>query len=162
MSTNSEDIKRLVREKYGEKAKGASQLAAPSPADSGYHACFGPECCDASNEDQRQPEGTSQSTARGVIQLTEVSPAASDSPTCCDPGCCSPADSDRALKIYTEGQIAGLPAETVAASAGCGNPTALASLRRGERVLDLGSGGGIDCFLAAQQVGEEGHVTGWT
>jgi len=160
MSTNSEDIKRLVREKYGEKAKGASQLAAPSLADSDYHACFSPECCDASNEDQRQPEGPSQSTARGIIQLTEVSPAASDSPTCCDPGCCSPADSDRALKIYTEGQLAGLPAETVAASAGCGNPTALATLRRGERVLDLGSGGGIDCFLAAQQVGEEGHVTG--
>ncbi len=45
-------------------------------------------------------------------------------------------------------------------SAGCGNPTALAGLERGERVLDLGSGGGIDCFLAAQQVGQEGHVTG--
>ena len=48
----------------------------------------------------------------------------------------------------------------MAASAGCGNPTALAGLRRGERVLDLGSGGGIDCFLAAQQVGPEGHVVG--
>ena len=47
-----------------------------------------------------------------------------------------------------------------AASAGCGNPTALAGLRPGERVLYLGSGGGIDCFLAAQQVGPEGHVIG--
>ncbi len=62
--------------------------------------------------------------------------------------------------MYTVGQIVGLPAESVAASAGCGNPTALAGLQPGERVLDLGSGGGIDCFLAAQQVGPQGHVTG--
>ena len=64
------------------------------------------------------------------------------------------------MRIYSEGQLAGLPAESVAASAGCGNPTALAGLRPGERVLDLGSGGGIDCFLAARQVGETGHVIG--
>ena len=50
--------------------------------------------------------------------------------------------------------------EAVAASAGCGNPTALAGLKPGERVLDLGSGGGIDCFLAARQVGADGHVIG--
>ena len=92
--------------------------------------------------------------ARGVIELTDVSQADSGS------GCCGPGDMERALRIYQEGQIAGLPAESVAASAGCGNPTALAGLRRGERVLDLGSGGGIDCFLAAQQVGPEGHVVG--
>ena len=92
--------------------------------------------------------------ARGVIQLTDISQAESGS------GCCGPGDMERALRIYQEGQIAGLPAESVAASAGCGNPTALAGLRRGERVLDLGSGGGIDCFLAAQQVGPEGHVVG--
>jgi len=64
------------------------------------------------------------------------------------------------LRLYSEGQISGLPTEAVAASAGCGNPTALAGLRTGERVLDLGSGGGIDCFLASQQVGETGHVIG--
>jgi SAM-dependent methyltransferase len=43
---------------------------------------------------------------------------------------------------------------------GCGNPTALASLKMGERVLDLGSGGGFDCFLAAKKVGEKGHIIG--
>jgi SAM-dependent methyltransferase len=48
----------------------------------------------------------------------------------------------------------------MAASAGCGNPTALADLRPGETVLDLGSGGGIDCFIAAEQVGESGRVFG--
>lgn len=91
--------------------------------------------------------------ARGVIELSVVQDTNNS-------GCCGPADQERALRIYTDGQIAGLPAEAVAASAGCGNPTALAGLRRGERVLDLGSGGGIDCFLAAQQVGAEGHVIG--
>lgn len=93
--------------------------------------------------------------ARGVIQLVDVSQTISNGQ-----GCCGPADLARALRIYNEGQLAGLPAESVAASAGCGNPTALAGLRRGERVLDLGSGGGIDCFLAAQQVGPAGHVIG--
>ena len=74
--------------------------------------------------------------------------------------CCGPTDLDHAMILYSEGQLSGLPMESVAASAGCGNPTALAGLQPGERVLDLGSGGGIDCFLAAQQVGDTGRVTG--
>ena len=96
--------------------------------------------------------------ARRVIELTPTAP----DPSCetGDAGCCSPADTDRALRLYTQAQIDGLPVSAVAASAGCGNPTALAELRPGERVLDLGSGGGIDCFLAAQQVGASGHVIG--
>ena len=108
--------------------------------------------------------------ARGVIELSVAQGPAnsSNSPDsngadavgCGDSGCCGPADVERALRLYTEGQVGGLPAEAVAASAGCGNPTALAGLRTGERVLDLGSGGGIDCFLAAQQVGDAGRVTG--
>ena len=93
--------------------------------------------------------------ARNVIELSEAQSSGSE-----DEGCCGPSDFDRALRLYNEGQVTGVPAEAVAASAGCGNPTALAGLRPGERVLDLGSGGGIDCFLAAQQVGESGHVTG--
>jgi ubiquinone/menaquinone biosynthesis C-methylase UbiE len=67
---------------------------------------------------------------------------------------------ERALNIYSEGQMSGLPTEALAASAGCGNPTALAGLQPGERVLDLGSGGGIDCFIAAQAVGDSGCVIG--
>ena len=93
--------------------------------------------------------------ARTVIEVSEVESAAGG-----DEGCCSPSDAERALRLYNEGQVAGLPADAVAASAGCGNPTALAGLQPGERVLDLGSGGGIDCFLAAQQVGDAGRVTG--
>ena len=81
----------------------------------------------------------------------------------CEPAassCCAPENPEHAMRLYTEGQMDGLPIESLAASAGCGNPTALAGLQPGERVLDLGSGGGIDCFLAAQQVGETGSVTG--
>ncbi len=87
-------------------------------------------------------------------------PAAS---ACCDSGassCCEPGDLEHAMRLYTEGQTEGLPTEALAASAGCGNPTALAGLRPGEKVLDLGSGGGLDCFLAGRQVGETGRVTG--
>lgn len=62
--------------------------------------------------------------------------------------------------IYTEIELTGMPVGAIASSAGCGNPTALAGLKIGERVLDLGSGGGIDCFLAARKVGDSGSVIG--
>ena len=62
--------------------------------------------------------------------------------------------------IYRGSDIAGLPSQVMLASAGCGNPTALSDLRPGETVVDLGSGGGIDCFLAARIVGPSGRVIG--
>ena len=68
--------------------------------------------------------------------------------------CCGPAS------IYAPLELQGLPQTVTAASAGCGNPTALADIREGEVVLDLGSGGGIDCFLASRQTGDSGLVLG--
>jgi arsenite methyltransferase len=62
--------------------------------------------------------------------------------------------------LYSEDDQRDLPAEAVAASLGCGNPTAVADLRAGERVLDLGSGGGIDVLLSARRVGPTGFVHG--
>ncbi len=62
--------------------------------------------------------------------------------------------------IYDDGQIAGLPEHAVQASLGCGNPSALAQLKAGETVLDLGSGGGIDVFLSARRVGPAGKAYG--
>ena len=62
--------------------------------------------------------------------------------------------------LYTDAQTAVLPAEAVLASLGCGNPTALADLREGEVVLDLGSGGGIDVLLSARRVGPSGKAYG--
>ena len=71
-------------------------------------------------------------------------------------GCGDPITSD----LYEHHETAGLPAEAVAASLGCGNPTALIDLREGDTVLDLGSGGGIDVLLSARRVGPTGKVYG--
>jgi arsenite methyltransferase len=75
--------------------------------------------------------------------------------------CCSPQIDEQASKMigYTEDEISAVP-EGSNLGLGCGNPTALASLKEGERVLDLGSGGGFDCFLAAKKVGKSGKVIG--
>jgi arsenite methyltransferase len=62
--------------------------------------------------------------------------------------------------LYAEGEIDGLPADAVQASLGCGNPLAVADLAEGERVLDLGSGGGIDVLLSARRVGPSGFAYG--
>ncbi|HEY6126997.1 MAG TPA: arsenite methyltransferase [Candidatus Acidoferrum sp.] len=70
--------------------------------------------------------------------------------------CCDPITRD----LYDASQIAGLPEKAVAASLGCGNPTALAQLQPGETVLDLGSGGGIDVLLSAKRVGPSGKAYG--
>src|SRR6266446_6701074 len=82
-----------------------------------------------------------------------------------DGACCGPASSRGdcdpiTSKLYEAGETAGLPAEAVAASLGCGNPTALAELSPGEIVLDLGSGGGIDVLLSARRVGPTGKAYG--
>ena len=71
-------------------------------------------------------------------------------------GCCDPITSD----LYDAGQTGSLPEAAVLASLGCGNPTALAELKPGETVLDLGSGGGIDVLLSAKRVGPTGKAYG--
>ncbi len=77
-------------------------------------------------------------------------------------GCCGPAVADPVFGpgLYDAVDLAPLPEDAVAASLGCGNPTALADLRPGEIVLDLGSGGGIDVLLAATRVGPTGMAYG--
>lgn len=62
--------------------------------------------------------------------------------------------------LYGEVNLADLPADVTNLSLGCGDPISIAQLNPGETVLDLGSGGGIDCFLAAQRVGDTGYVIG--
>jgi SAM-dependent methyltransferase len=80
--------------------------------------------------------------------------------SCCGSGngdaCCS----DDGISLYDSADLALVPDEVGSASWGCGNPTAIAALRPGEVVLDLGSGGGLDVMLAARKVGETGFVYG--
>ncbi len=89
--------------------------------------------------------------------------------SCCSPqsdgsgGCCTPGDgpaTDAFIRLYETPDVMNLPVEVTALSLGCGDPVTLASLDAGLTVLDLGSGGGIDCFLAAKQVGPQGFVIG--
>ncbi|RSM90662.1 methyltransferase domain-containing protein [Kibdelosporangium aridum] len=98
--------------------------------------------------------------------------AATNVSGCCDPGaeasqatgCCAgePVEVSQNFgsALYSTSERDALPAEAVAASLGCGNPTAVAELRAGERVLDLGSGGGIDVLLSARRVGPTGKAYG--
>jgi arsenite methyltransferase len=86
--------------------------------------------------------------------------AASGGTACCGDGAelcgCDPITEN----LYTDAEKGALPEKAVAASLGCGNPTALARLQAGETVLDLGSGGGIDVILSAQRVGPTGKAYG--
>lgn len=83
--------------------------------------------------------------------------------SCCTnkTSCCSTPSDEQVSKMigYSEDEMKAVP-EGANLGLGCGNPTALASLKEGERVLDLGSGAGFDCFLAAKKVGKQGKVIG--
>ena len=97
-------------------------------------------------------------TGGGSRKYGEIAAAVSKS-GCCGPtacGCGDPISSN----FYTDGETRGLPADAVAVSLGCGNPTALLQLEPGQTVLDLGSGGGIDVLLSAKRVGPTGKVYG--
>jgi ubiquinone/menaquinone biosynthesis C-methylase UbiE len=72
--------------------------------------------------------------------------------SCCSTGCCD--------SLYPADQLTELPSGVTDLSLGCGDPVSLADIREGDTVLDLGSGGGIDCFLAAKRVGPAGRVIG--
>jgi SAM-dependent methyltransferase len=85
-----------------------------------------------------------------AAQARSGSSCCGDTSSCCD--------SKNAL--YPVELLTNLPDDVASFSLGCGNPFAQAGLEPGETVLDLGSGGGLDCFLAAKQVGESGHVIG--
>lgn len=84
----------------------------------------------------------------------------SNTGSCCSAtsNCVSPDEISSKLG-YTSDELSAVP-EGANLGLGCGNPQAIAELKQGETVLDLGSGGGFDCFLASRQVGENGHVIG--
>jgi arsenite methyltransferase len=130
-----------VRSRYAEAARAVLNPQAGS--DCGY----GPSCC-----------GTAEDAVAGTSGCCDTS-------SCCGgQGATGSAALDSADcfggSLYGQGETDGLPKEAVLASLGCGNPLAVADLRDGERVLDLGSGGGIDVLLSARRVGPSGFAYG--
>lgn len=105
-----------------------------------------------------KPAETKQIVRKGYARI------AKQSSSCCSPvaSCCGSASSAQKLSReigYSDEELAAVP-EGANLGLGCGNPVALASLKEGETVLDLGSGSGFDCFLAADKVGRQGKVIG--
>lgn len=104
-----------------------------------------------------------QQALRVLHSSTETqATSATLSGSCCGSGCCSSSGTGDPITsgLYNQEELASLPLPTALASLGCGNPVALASLQQGEKVLDLGSGGGIDVLLSARRVGPTGFVYG--
>lgn len=140
-----EETRRAVRERYGRVAAGES-------ADCGCS----PSCCS---------ETGPAADLEAQIPAPENSPEENSADCGCSPSCCgekNPASElqQKTLALgYSREEISAVP-EGTNMNLGCGNPTAIASLKPGETVLDLGSGGGFDCFLAARQVGDSGTVIG--
>ena len=94
---------------------------------------------------------------REAVRRRYAGLATSDRSSCCGQ---TPETMCNCSAIYPQAEIVNLPEEALAVSAGCGNPTAIASLKSGMTVVDLGSGGGIDAFLSAKKVGPSGRVYG--
>jgi arsenite methyltransferase len=99
--------------------------------------------------------------ARAVLEPGTGQAGCGNGESCCGPApAAATAVGGFSEGLYREGETDGLPADAVRASLGCGNPLAVAELRDGERVLDLGSGGGIDVLLSARRVGPSGFAYG--
>ncbi len=101
---------------------------------------------------------------RTAVRKNYAKAAESRPSSCCSPSssCCETPGNDKNASLhlgYSPGDFAAVP-EGADMGLGCGNPQAIAGLKTGETVLDLGSGGGFDCFLAARSVGEDGYVIG--
>ena len=141
------EIKQAVTERYGARARSALEQT-------GVEAGGEAQCCEPAAE-AGSPAGAT------TVPLEMIGePAAA----CCGPvGCGTDAgaeDGEFGAALYGQADLDAVPEAAQLASAGCGNPVAIAELSAGEAVLDLGSGGGIDCLLAAQQVGDGGEVWG--
>ncbi|MEP6870980.1 MAG: methyltransferase domain-containing protein, partial [Anaerolineaceae bacterium] len=104
-----------------------------------------------------------------VLDRADEIPLVSVAASCCAPSaeassCCGDESIDVEItniaRLYADTNVSDLPSTVTDVAFGCGNPTAIAALTPGLVVLDLGSGGGIDCFLAAKMVGETGQVFG--
>jgi len=101
-------------------------------------------------------------TTREKVRERYAKAARSVDKGCCDTDCCGSGalGEDITGSLYSDEDVVAVPSGAADVSLGCGNPTAVAELREGETVLDLGSGGGIDVLLSAKRVGPTGFVYG--
>lgn len=145
----ADQVRDFVARSYGARVRPVLEQAETGASEAA--ACCGPDCCSA-------PADT--------IELIDLAAAAS---ACCDTSagdaCCGADNPSEVVisnvaRLYAQDEVADLPSTVTDVAFGCGNPTAIASLQPGETVLDLGSGGGIDCFLAAKMVGPTGRAIG--
>ncbi len=164
---DDEKIRKIVRESYGKVAENANSSSCceltvnPTETSSSY-------CCG--------PSVTPTQASSGSCCGPSVTPTQGSSGSCCGPSVTPTETSsdgrsvivqdkslntqDYSSKIgYSEDELESIP-KNANLGLGCGNPTALASIKEGETVIDLGSGAGIDCFLAANKVGKTGKVIG--
>src|SRR5260221_13153399 len=145
--TNDEQLRAEVSARYARAALQVlltEQTAAADP-------CCAPTCC--------TPTATVAAESRKALPVVEAEQTAG----CCGPSCCSTDTRDASVitsDLYSQAELGTIPVAAALASLGCGNPTALAELSAGARVLDLGSGGGIDVLLSARRVGPTGFAYG--
>jgi arsenite methyltransferase len=139
------DIQREVRDRYAEAALAASM--ATNARDSAERSAALSGCC-----------GPTTVSADVAIDGSRLDAAHASG--CCGDGCCSDVSGTYGLELYDAAAREDIPDAALLASLGCGNPGAVAELRDGETVLDLGSGGGIDVLLSARRVGPTGHAIG--
>lgn len=135
---NDEQLRQEVSARYARTA--LQVLGTPSESAA---SCCAPSCCGPSEAAEPQPVSVEASSSGSAS-------------SCCTTNAGNPITSD----LYTQMELGEIPVAAALASLGCGNPTALAELKPGEKVLDLGSGGGIDVLLSAKRVGPTGFAYG--
>ncbi len=122
-------------------------------------SCCAPSCCSPAATETVAPPTNSPEVVRETVR-ERYGTIAREGGSCCAPACCSPAVTvDAGILGYSADEQAAAP-DGANLGLGCGNPQAIAALKPGERVLDLGSGAGFDSFLAARAVGPTGSVIG--
>jgi arsenite methyltransferase len=140
---DKEKVREAVRDRYGKVARAGGV----DPGASQEVSCCGPVQI-----------STEMSEATSCCGPSDVSTETAQTESCCGPSDFS-VEKMSQIMGYSKEDIQSVP-EGANMALGCGNPVALASLKSGETVVDLGSGGGFDCFLAAKEVGETGNVIG--